>query len=87
MFPFIWILDYSTSVATTIIIGLPNTTITGMAATNMGIAIIMPDTAPTTGMTNIMALDISVATMAHEGIGETTVLANPTVDIETTGDD
>jgi len=87
VFPFIWILDYSTSVGTTFIISLSDTTITGMGATIMGIAIIMPDTAPTTGMTNIMALDISVATMAHEGIGETTVLANPTVDIETTGDD
>jgi hypothetical protein len=47
----------------------------------------MPDTATTTGMTNTMALNISVATMAHEDIGETTLLANPTADIETTGDD
>ena len=82
-----WIWDYSTSVATTIIISLSDTTITGMATTNMGIAIFMPDVVPTTGLTNIMALDISVAIMAHEDIGETTLLANPTVDIETTGDD
>ncbi len=82
-----WIWDYSTSVATTIIISLSDTTITGMATPNMGIAIIMPDTATTTGMTHIMALDISVAMMAHEDIGETTLLANPTADMETTGDD